>query len=144
VTWNEDDQADVHRLNADELAAALLAGAEGSDWSEQAAVELLVGQRNWLHRAEFRQAVEAIVLDDGQLCAWVDWSAVAMDAPASSGELRILAVARSLGGVASERPLGDLLVGLDETNTARVTRAVGVACAGRDSSRGSCGPGLSC
>ena len=61
---------------------------------------------------------------DGELCAWVAWPDVDMDAPASSGELRILAIARSLGGVASERSLADLLTSLDETNTARVLRAV--------------------
>ena len=93
-------------------------------------MDLLVQHRRWLCRFELRQAVEAAVID-GELCAWVAWPYVDLDAPASSGELRILAIARSLGGVASERSLGDLLTSLDETNTARVLRAVSIACGGR-------------
>jgi hypothetical protein len=55
-----------------------------------------------------------------------------MDAAASSRELRMLDIARSLGGEPSDRSLADLLTGLDETNTARVLRAVSMACTGRD------------
>jgi hypothetical protein len=124
------DPTDVDRLSDDQLAAALQAGIVGSDWPEQAAVELLVQHRGWLSRSELRQAVEAVVLD-GELCAWVAWPYVDMDAPASSGELRILAITRSLGGVASERDLGELLSSLDKTNTVRVLRAVSIACRGR-------------
>jgi hypothetical protein len=58
-----------------------------------------------------------------------------MDAPASSGELRILTIARSLGGVASDRNIADLLTSLDKMNTARVLRAISIACSGRDASR---------
>ena len=123
------DPIDVDRLSDDQLVAALQAGIVDSDWPEQAAVDLLVQHRSWLSRFELRQAVEAAVLD-GELCAWVAWPFVDMDAPASSGELRILAIARSLGGGASERDLGDLLTSLDETNTARVLRAVSIACRG--------------
>ena len=128
------DPIDIDRLSDDQLAAALQAGIVGSDWPEQAAVDLLIQHRGWLSRFELRQAVEAAVLD-GELCAWVAWPFVDMDAPASSGELRILAIARSLGGVACERDLGDLLTSLDETNTGRVLRAVSIACRGRDTIR---------
>jgi hypothetical protein len=127
----ERDSIDVDRLTDDQLAAALQAGIVDSDWPEQAAVNLLVHHRGWLSRFELRQAVEAAVVD-GELCAWVAWPYVDMDAPASSGELRILTIARSLGGVASERNLGDLLTSLDETNATRVLRAVSIACSGRD------------
>jgi hypothetical protein len=127
----EHDSIDVDRLTDDQLAAALQAGIVDSDWPEQAAVDLLVQQRGWLSRFELRQAVEAAVVD-GELCAWVAWPYVDMDAPSSSGELRILTIARSLGGVASERNLGDLLSSLDESNTARVLRALSIACSGRD------------
>ena len=126
-----DDPIDVDQLSDDDLAAALQAGIVGSDWSEQAAVDLLVQHRGWLGRFELRQAIEAAVVD-GELCAWVAWPYVDMDAPASSGELRIITIARSLGGVVSERSLGDLLTSLDETNTTRVLRAVSIACRGRD------------
>ena len=61
----------TQRMADDELAAALLAGVVGADWSEQAAVDLLVGQRGWLGRWEFRQGVEAAICDNGELCAWV-------------------------------------------------------------------------
>jgi hypothetical protein len=124
------DPIDVDRLSDDQLAAALQAAIVGSDWPEQAAVHLLVENRGWLSRFELRQAIEAAVLD-GELCAWVAWPYVDLDAPASSGEFRILTIARSMAGVASERSLGDLLTSLDETNTARVLRAVSIACRGR-------------
>jgi hypothetical protein len=120
---------DVDRLSDEHLAAALVAGIAGSDWPEQAAVGLLVEHQTWLWRLELRQAIEVAVMD-GELCAWVAWPYVDLDVPASSGELRILAIARSLGGVASERDLGDLLSGLDTGNTARVLRAIAMACQG--------------
>jgi hypothetical protein len=123
------DPIDVDCLTDDQLAAALKAGIVDSDWPEQAAVDLLVGHRSWLSRFELRQAVEADLLD-GELCAWVAWPYVDMDASASSGELRILTLARSLGGVASGRDLGDLLSSLDQTNMARLLRAVAFACRG--------------
>jgi hypothetical protein len=129
MTW--DDPVDVHRLNDDQLAAVLQAGMVGSDWAEQAAVDLLVQHRGWLGRFELRRAIYA-AFQEGELCAWVVWHEVDMRAPASSGELRILTIARSLAGVASERSLADLLSSLDESNTARVLRAVSIACSGRD------------
>lgn len=128
---SRDDPIDVDQLSDDQLAVALQAGIVGSDWPEQAAVDLLVQQRSWLRRAELRQAIVAAVID-GNPCAWVVWHDVTMDAPASAGELRILALAASLAGVASERSLGDLLSSLDQTNTARVLRAVSIACSGRE------------
>jgi hypothetical protein len=129
-----DEPIDVDRLSDDELAAALQAGMVGSDWAEQAAVDLLVQQRSWLGRFELRQAIVAAVLD-ADVCAWVVWPDTAMDAPASAGELRILTIARSLAGVASVRSLGDLLSSLDNANTVRVLRAVSIACSGRDTIR---------
>ena len=140
------DDAFVERLSDDQLADALVAGASEADWSELAAVELVVDQRSWLRRSEFRQAIEAEVWDDGRLCAWVDWTALAVDTPASGGELRILALARSFGGVASQRSLADLLTSLDDTNIARVLRAVSTACRGHSllhCGPGECGEGVS-
>jgi hypothetical protein len=125
------DPIDVDRLSVDQLAAALQAGMVGSDWPDQAAVDLLVQHRGWLSRFELRQAVEMAVLD-GELCAWVVWHEVDMRAPASSGELRILTIVLSLAGVVAERSLADLLSSLDELNTAWVLRAVSIACSGRD------------
>jgi hypothetical protein len=131
MTADDEDPIDVHGLDNDELAAALQAGMASSNWPEQAAVELLVQNRSWLGRYELRRAIEVAVFD-GQLCAWVIWPEVDLNAPASSGELRILALARSLGGIASERSLGDLLTSLDETNTLRVLQAVSIACRGQE------------
>ena len=120
----------VDQLADSRLAAALNAGAD--DWSEQAAVDLLVSNGNWMGRWELRRAVEVMELGNGELLGWVDWQEVDMSAPASSGELRILELARSLGGVASPRPLSDLLVGLDDRNLARVLHAFRIASRGRN------------
>ncbi len=122
------DEEQVGELSTRQLAAYLLAGAEGARWTEQPAVQLVVSQGTWLDRWEFRQAVDLWIEPDG-LRAFVDWQN-SEEAPASGGELRILAIARSLAGVASDRPLDDLLTGLDETNTDRVLEAIGVACRG--------------
>lgn len=119
----------VDQLADSQLAAALNTGAD--DWSEQAAVDLLVSNGNWMGRWELRRAIEVVELGDGELLGWVDWQEIDMMAPASSGELRILELARSLGGVASPRPLSDLLVGLDDRNLARVQHAFRVAARGR-------------
>jgi hypothetical protein len=132
MTPDEDELVDVSELDDDQFADALLAGAAGLGWADRAAVDLLAAQRSWLGRWEFRQAVDAWHDNDGQLRAWVNWADVEMDTPASSGELRLLAIARSLGGEASERSLADLLASLDETNTVRALRAVSIACTGRD------------
>lgn len=121
---------DIERLSGDELAAALEAGVRSWSWHEQAAVGLIVSQRSWLYRWEFRQAVEVDHDGDGRLCAWVDWSKIDTTAPASSGELRILEIARSLAGIASSRPLSDLLSNLDDNNLARVLAVIEVAARG--------------
>lgn len=120
----------VDQLADSQLAAALNAGAD--DWSEQAAVDLLVSNGNWMGRWELRRAVEVVELGDGELLGWVDWQEIDMAAPASSGELRILELACSLGGVASPRPLSNLLVGLDDRNLARVLHAFRIASRGRN------------
>lgn len=124
----------VNQLADSQLAAALNAGAD--DWSQQAAVDLLVSNGSWMGRWELRRAVEVVERDDGELHGWVDWPEVDMSAPASSGELRILELARSLGGVASRRPLSDLLVGLDDRNLARVLHALRIASRGRTEAAG--------
>lgn len=120
----------VDQLADSQLAAALIAGAD--DWSEQAAVDLLVRNGNWLGRWELRRAFEVVEHDDGELIGWINWLDIDSSAPASSGELRILELARSLGGVASSRPLSDLLVGLDDRNLARVLHAFRIASRGRN------------
>ncbi len=123
----------VDDLDDDELAAALAAGAVGAGWSEQAAVDLLVTTRTWLGRRELRQAVEVAAWHGDPMAAWVDWQAVDPTAPASSGELRLLHLMRSLGGVPTRIPLGELVGVLDASNLAKVLQAVRIAARGRDS-----------
>jgi len=119
---------DVAALSADELAAALT--AYDASWEYGAAIGLIVGQGSWLQKHEFLQAVEAWVEFDGQVVAWVDWEKVDLDALASSGELRILEIARSLAGIPGTRSLADLLTSLDDTNLARVFRAFEICARG--------------
>ena len=113
---------DVEALSADELAAAL--EAYDASWEYGAAVGLIVGQGSWLRKQEFRQAVQAWGDRDGEVVAWVDWDEVDVDGPASSGELRIMEIARSLVGIPGSRSLRDLLTSLDDNNVARVFRAM--------------------
>jgi len=119
---------DVEALSADELAAAL--EAYDASWEYGAAIGLIIGQGSWLRKHEFRQAAEAWVEFDGQVVAWVDWERVDLDALASSGELRILEIARSIAGIPGTRSLADLLTSLDETNLARVFRAFEICARG--------------
>ena len=116
-------EVDVEELSGDDLAAALEAAAANESWDYRAAVGLVVEQRSWLYRYEFRQAVDAEVDEDGTLFAWVRWDQIDTHSTASSGELRILEVARGLGGIPSPRSLRDLLSCFDERNAQRVLRA---------------------
>ena len=125
----ETSAVEVSELSSGQLAAALLTGANGTGWCEHAAVLLLVAEGSWLERWEFRQAVDVETGEDGILAAWVDWAAV-QEGPASSGELSVLALARSLAGVASDGSLADLLPGLDGMNTIRLLHAIEFACIG--------------
>jgi hypothetical protein len=114
-------------MTVDELIAALRTGAEGS-LSDEAAVELLIDHGCWLHRTDFVSAAIDVTpgLDDANpRLSFVDWSA-ALDAdlPASSSERQMLSIAAELAGVDSGRPLGQLITGLDERNTALVARSV--------------------
>ena len=119
----------MSELPSGQLAAALLAGTKGAGWCEHAAVLLLVAEGTWLDRWEFRQAVVAHTSEDRISAAWVDWPAV-QEGPASSRELSVLALARSLAGVSSDQSLADLLPSLDPINTIRLLHAVEFACIG--------------
>lgn len=127
---NEWVETDAEDLDWRELAAALQATAADGSWGYQAAVFLIVEQRNWLHHPEFLQAVEAGWNRHGRVFAWVNWAEVDMTAPASSGELRLMEIARSLAGIPNTQPLRDLLVSFDDNNLARVLRAIQIAARG--------------
>ena len=72
-------------------------------------------------------------LDDVNLpLSFVDWlTALDADLPASSTERQMLSIAAELAGFDSGWPLGELITGLDERNTALVARAVVHASRGR-------------
>lgn len=126
----------VAELSDLELADGLIGGAVGERWSERAAIGLIVAHGRWLSREELRRAVETELGLDGELFAWVVWNRVDVGGvAASSEEVSVLALACSLGGVASDRPLAELLCGLDATNTIHVLNAVWVACTGHTLTR---------
>lgn len=126
----------VTKLSDDQLGAALTAGAVGERWSERAAVGLLVAHAYWLGRGELRTAVEATLGLDEEVFARVVWDRVDIrGAIGSWSELSVLALACSLGGVPVDRPLSELLRGLDSTNTVRVLNAVWMTCTGRSLTR---------
>ena len=116
---------DVTGLTFDQIATGLRAWARGL-YPLEAAVEVLLAHRGWLHRTDFRRAA-LWISDDGPSFIGIDWAAVATfagRAPASGSEIAMLCVAASLAGQDVHRPLGDLLSGLDQTNTAIVLHAI--------------------
>ena len=126
-------------LTPNELAAALIRGCEyhGLDWGEEAALRLLIAQRTWLSRTEFRDHI-TLERTASEVRAWTDWTAVAIEpdrSPASSGELAILRLACHLAGqiptgLDSRWSLSELLMPLDATNALRASRAVAMAALG--------------
>jgi hypothetical protein len=114
-------------MTLDELVATLRAGAEGS-LLDEAAVELLIDHGCWPNRTDFVSAAIDVApgLDDANPpLSFVDWlAALDADLPASSTERQMLSIAAELAGFDSGRPLGQLITGLDERNTALVVRAV--------------------
>ena len=121
---------DVEMMGDDELAAALLAGAVGADWSEQAAVDLLVAHRGWLGRGSSAKRSKPLSVTTARCAPGCNWHQVVS---MSRRHKRIASPGHRLlpGRSASPRSWADLLVGLDEFNIARVLRAVSVACQGR-------------
>jgi hypothetical protein len=116
----------MHTLTPDQLGALLAASAAGY-YPTEAAARLLCGHRRWLERHDFRTACVDHDHDGTDPVAWVDWQAVpafADRAPASSSETRILRLAAELAGVPTGHPLGDLLSGLDDYNSALVIDAI--------------------
>jgi hypothetical protein len=111
-------------MTLDELVAALRAGAEGS-LPDEAAVELLIDHGCWPNRTDFVSAAIDVTDDTNPPLSFVDWlSTLDADLPASSSERQMLSIAAELAGFDSGRPLGELIAGLDERNTALVARSV--------------------
>ncbi len=108
-------------LERNQLELKLRAGAEG-DLSAAAAIELLIAHDHWLGRKDFLNHVVGV---DAPVIAKVDWDeALRADLPASSSESRVLAICAELAGTDSGRALGDLMSGLDDSNTMLVLRAL--------------------
>lgn len=115
------------------LPAALRANANGLLCAE-AAIELLIEQRTWLHRADFVADFIDRLPPTDQECAdstpdaFVDWAAAttALEAghlPCSAGESGLLRIAASLAeGIPVD--LRGAVTGLDADNAGLVARAI--------------------
>ena len=121
--------APVETDNPDPLPAALRAHAAGL-LAAEAAIELLIGHRTWLHRPDFVHHYIATGPDltTSTPMAWVDWPAaiIALDTQGmacSSSEARMLRVAASLAA-GLPLDLGDAITRLDTTNLTLVVQAV--------------------
>jgi hypothetical protein len=96
----------------------------------EAAVELLIGHRSWLSRADFLAIAvgPSLQVSGGRVMAAVDFAAAAGaleggELPCSGSEGRVLRIAVSLAeGVAVD--LRDAVTGLDEPNAVRAAQAV--------------------
>jgi hypothetical protein len=109
-----------------QLAAALRAWAKGL-YTAEGGVELLIAHSNWLHRPAFLAACcgPCDRCPGVESMWWVDWDKVAaFEAPCSSSEDAIRLIAAELAGVATGRPLAELLTSLDVRNLALVLDAV--------------------
>ncbi|MGW0283664.1 hypothetical protein ACWDXT_11180 [Streptomyces sp. NPDC003236] len=129
--WYDTDNGAV-TIDADQLADTLTATADGVP-TQRAAIGLLVAHGLWINRLAERPG---LLLTDysGPTPApyGVDWVKVveALDAkelPASSGELRVLALAASLAHPAARIPLGDAVSGLDAANLDLLLTAIAQA-----------------
>ena len=112
------------------LPAALRAHAAGLPDAE-AAIELLIGHRLWLHRSDFVDnyiATRPGLTNPVVPMAWVDWPAAitalnSQTLACSNNEARMLRIAASLAG-GLPLDLGDAVTDLDTANLDRVVQAV--------------------
>ncbi|MFF3914660.1 hypothetical protein ACFYZB_14405 [Streptomyces sp. NPDC001852] len=129
--WYDTDNGPV-TIDADQLADTLTVTADGVP-AQRAAIGLLVAHGLWINRLAERPGL--LLIDySGPVPApyGVDWVKVvealdARDLPASSGELRILALAASLAHPAARIPLGDAVSGLDAANLDLLMSAIAEA-----------------
>ncbi|MFE1443835.1 hypothetical protein [Streptomyces sp. NPDC058739] len=119
-------------IDPGQLAAALTANADGVP-ALRAAINLLTAHGLWIKRLADRPELLHIDYSGPTPEPYgIDWEKVvqAVDAkelPASSGELRILALAASLAHSAVRIPLGDTVSGLDTANLDLVLTAIAEA-----------------
>jgi hypothetical protein len=116
-------------IDAEQLATTLKANADGVP-ALRAAINLLTGHGLWIKRLAERPGLLRIDYSGPTPEAYgIDWEKVvqvvdAKELPASSGELRILALAASLAHTAVRIPLGDVVSGLDTANLDLVLAAI--------------------
>ncbi|MDX3586449.1 hypothetical protein OG920_32260 [Streptomyces europaeiscabiei] len=126
--WYDTDNGTV-TIDPDQLTITLQTTADGSP-ALRAAVNLLIDHGMWIKRLAERPGLLLIDYSGPDPEPYgVDWLKVvealaAKELPASSGELRILALAASLADTAARIPLGDAVTGLDTTNLALVLKAI--------------------
>ncbi|QKV93025.1 hypothetical protein HUT19_15720 [Streptomyces sp. NA02950] len=127
-----DTDGDPVPVDAAELADTLQAAADGSP-AHSAAIGLLIGHGLWIKRLAERPGLLLIDYSGPSPEAYgIDWLKVvealaAKELAASSGELRILAIAASLADTAARIPLGDAVSSLDATNLDLVLTAIAQA-----------------
>ncbi|MCP3822506.1 hypothetical protein NLX86_31795 [Streptomyces sp. A3M-1-3] len=119
-------------ITTGELAQILWRAAEG--WTAQtAAITLLAAHGTWIPRLTGHPDLLLIDDDEGEPYPYgIDWHKVAAalaagQLPGSSSELRILAIAASLGDSDVPVRLGDAVTGLDGTNLGLVLQAIATA-----------------
>ncbi|MGW1673446.1 hypothetical protein [Streptomyces sp. NPDC002324] len=126
--WYDTDNGTV-TIDPDQLTLTLQTSADGSP-ALRAAINLLIDHGLWIKRLAERPELLLIDYSEPDPEPYgVDWLKVvealaANDLPASSGELRILALAASLADTTARIPLGDAVTGLDTTNLALVLKAI--------------------
>jgi len=111
-----------------QVTAALRAWSKGI-YCDQAATELLISHRTWLHRNDFTtQFILTQAETSGNITAAVSWeeAVTALQAgklPCSDSEASILRLAASLAGT-SPVTLRDIITGLDQANIQLVLNAI--------------------
>ena len=110
----------AHDVSIEELAAALLFGAQGLPGDE--ASDLLVSHGTYLARNDFRRFVDPV---DESGMIWVDFDgALDADLPGTKSEHRLLLLAAELHGRKTEYCLADLLTGHDRHAASLILLAV--------------------
>jgi len=111
----------AHDVSIEELAAALLFGAEGLP-GDEAGIDLLVSDGTYLARNDFRRFVDPVG-DSGMI--WVDFAGVLnADLPGTKSEHRLLLLSAELHGRKTEYCLVDLLTGHDRHAASLILLAV--------------------
>jgi hypothetical protein len=123
--------SEITDLHVDHLVAGMRRWASGHQ--AEAAVELLVGHRGWLHRPDFVTTALRVLPDglgaDGSedhLVA-VDWERAARYAGrirTDGPDVAVLRVALGLAGQPVAPPLGELIGRLDQAGTTLVLHAI--------------------